>query len=1236
MDGSNFTRIVATVNNDKLAWPNAITVDYFTDKIWWADAHLDYIAYCDFDGKNRRAILEGHKVPHVFALTLMDDYLYWTDWNMKAIIRANKFTGKNYSILRNTTHRPYDLHIYHPLRQKKYDNPCEKPHNGGCSHLCLIAPNHMNGVTKSCACPNDFILAPDNKTCVANCTKGQHRCGGKDEKCIPHYWKCDGTSDCDDGSDEPSSCPPRICKEGQYQCENNNCTLVIAVCDGRNDCGDGSDEKNCEHECPEHEFKCKKSGKCILGAWKCDGDNDCMDGSDEDPAVCDNRECNEETEFACKNGKCIAKLWHCDFDNDCGDDSDEPSHLCRHQNCTTGWKRCPGHANYRCIPEWLFCDGKDDCRDGSDELPENCHKCEEKGDFTCRNKRCVPQRWLCDFENDCGDNSDENDAMCAGRYRECSESEFRCGNDKCIPARWRCDHDDDCGDGSDESDCLDFECPAERFKCASGHCIKSQLKCDGDKDCNDLSDELGCPPRYPDGKYCPDNKFTCDNKLCVRQGDLCDEIDDCGDGSDEAPELCENFTCDKVQKFQCNNNKCIPRYQVCDGVKHCDDFSDENNMTICAARPRPCIFTEFKCANHRCISRDDVCNLQDNCGDGSDERGCHNAGRCEEEIDGKRGGCEHRCNNLEDGGYLCVCDRGYNVDPTNPKRCVDVDECQTNYHNCSQLCTNLNGTYSCNCTDGFKLTDQYSGVCKAMENPVEVFFSSGEEIRSYLVTGSEGNKESDVIKKQDRIEGVDFDPVALMIYWVDSQERSIKRSFIPQMHPESQIGHPQEIQHKGTAKPTDVSYDWVSKNIYWTEVDRSANEGRVVVSKNDGRYKRYVITTGLEEPTSIAVDPEHGLMFWSDAGVKPKIEVSWMDGSKRRSIVTDRIRRPEGLTIDFNMGHTIYWVDSKLNTIESMSESGERRHVIKTGDMKGLGASMVMRPLSVDVFESDMYWVNDIGSVIRQDKFGRGLPVTVAKNLQHPTSVKVFHPSRYNTSLSNPCHDVQCSHLCLIIPSGYRCKCPNNQHFQKGSKSSCDAAFEDSKPQPLVCKCRNGGVCVETANGETECECESGYTGRYCDIGKTDVRVSRSSSPAAVIVPVFLIVMVMVSAVMLFFYYRKKRGDPKVLGGITNSVSFRQGTNVEFEGPSFVGGADGGVQKGQDSEFKLGAVTDANNRDFSNPMYDMQSGEPPAVLTPAVSHQTPPPPVRHRELNPVSIDTGKDTQRLVAEDDSEC
>jgi low density lipoprotein-related protein 2 len=100
-------------------------------------------------------------------------------------------------VIRNTTHRPYDIHIFQQLRQRPYPNPCRN-NDGGCSHFCLISPQSKSGdnpvpdgyregespVTLMCL-PKSIYLSPQDKPCIANFTTGQHRCGGNDYKCIP-------------------------------------------------------------------------------------------------------------------------------------------------------------------------------------------------------------------------------------------------------------------------------------------------------------------------------------------------------------------------------------------------------------------------------------------------------------------------------------------------------------------------------------------------------------------------------------------------------------------------------------------------------------------------------------------------------------------------------------------------------------------------------------------------------------------------------------------------------------------------------------------------------------------------------------------------------------------------------------------------------------------------------------------------------------------------------------------
>lgn len=106
------------------------------------------------------------------------------------------------------------------------------------------------------------------------------------------------------------------------------------------------------------------------------------------------------------------------------------------------------------------------------------------------------------------------------------------------------------------------------------------------------------------------------------------------------------------------------------------------------------------------------------------------------------------------------------------------------------------------------------------------------------------------------------------------------------------------------------------------------------------------------------------------------------------------------------------------------------------------------------------------------------------------------------------------------------------------------------------------------------------------------------------------------------------------------------------------------MQEPLDVEYNMADIR-SKNRDFSNPMYDALGGvvdvttisdngagiyevpldvtnkvtEPSsAILAPSsiIQKSSPQIHIRHRELDPTSVDSGKDTQKLVEEDKSEC
>ncbi|KAK0099194.1 hypothetical protein PV326_000031 [Microctonus aethiopoides] len=155
LDGSERMLLVTK----DITWPNGIALDLDRKKVYWCDAKMDKIEVCNMDGTDRREVITDN-LPHLFGLSLLGDYLYWTDWQRRSIDRAHKLTGADREEIVYQLPNVMGVKAIH-LGNVPGTNPCAN-NNGGCNHLCLNKP----GNNYVCACQIGYELKKDQKTCV--------------------------------------------------------------------------------------------------------------------------------------------------------------------------------------------------------------------------------------------------------------------------------------------------------------------------------------------------------------------------------------------------------------------------------------------------------------------------------------------------------------------------------------------------------------------------------------------------------------------------------------------------------------------------------------------------------------------------------------------------------------------------------------------------------------------------------------------------------------------------------------------------------------------------------------------------------------------------------------------------------------------------------------------------------------------------------------------------------------
>ena len=115
MDGNDST----VLHNTSLRWPNALTLDYESQTLYWIDGRLDRIESSNADGCGRK-VLMNESISRPFAVSFFQGQLYWSDLTRNKIRTMSVQTPNSVNLVNkfnNLSQDPFGIEFVTAARQ---------------------------------------------------------------------------------------------------------------------------------------------------------------------------------------------------------------------------------------------------------------------------------------------------------------------------------------------------------------------------------------------------------------------------------------------------------------------------------------------------------------------------------------------------------------------------------------------------------------------------------------------------------------------------------------------------------------------------------------------------------------------------------------------------------------------------------------------------------------------------------------------------------------------------------------------------------------------------------------------------------------------------------------------------------------------------------------------------------------------------------------------------------------